>query len=160
MLRIREGSVFRIFKHVLVVVAFLSISVLTLFSSSCGKCSCLPDVNVNATSQTGEIVVHLNGIPQPKQGGQNVYTTVSFDGSLVEDKGTNGQSTFHMSRTYEGTPTSVNPSPVITGYALRPGTWQVKVSAGSWSSTGTGGVFVGRTTNFTFTFNTSNVQVN
>jgi hypothetical protein len=122
---------------------------------SCG--GCYPDVKVNPTSKSGSATVDIRGIPKPRSGTD--YVSISIGGNLQSGSGGSGRSSFSDTRTYEVTSTAINPAPLVTKTALKPGTWTISVSSAGWNATGTGTISAGGSKTFIFTYHSSSVSV-
>jgi len=143
-------SVIKAFRIALVLIATV------IFLQTCG--GCFPNnVNVNSTSSSGSIAIRIDGIPQPKSGTH--YESMAINGNLTGNGSGDGRTSFNDTKTYEVTPTAINPAPSETKTAIKPGNWQVTVSSGTWSATGNGSVQSNGTRTFVFTFGSSNVNV-
>ncbi len=126
----------------------------------CGGCMlCGADVKMDTSVKTGQISVVMQGFSIPSAGSTTTYVSVSYEGSCTQGQGESGRTSFHISRTYEITPSGVNPAPQHSRVGLKPGTWSVTARSGNWSATGTGQVVKEKTTTFVFTLNNSNISV-
>jgi hypothetical protein len=136
---------------------FLLVTILPVYFilKSCG--GCFPDVKVNPTSNSGSATIEIRDIPKPRSGTN--YVSISIGGNLQSGSGGSGRSSFSDTRTFEVTPDAINPAPLVTKTALKPGNWKVSVSSAGWSASGTGTVPSGGSRTFIFTYNSTNVSI-
>ncbi|MBN1697992.1 MAG: hypothetical protein JW881_10800 [Spirochaetales bacterium] len=122
---------------------------------SCG--GCYPDVKVNSSSKSGSAMIEIRNIPRPNDGTD--YVSIVIGGTLQGSSEGSGRSSFSETKTYEVTPSAVNPAPLVTKTALKPGTWRVTASSSGWSAGGTGTISAGGSKTFIFTYSSSAVKV-
>ncbi len=129
------------------------IIILIVCTTACGGCVlCGGEVNVKNSSKSGSIVINVSGLQATApQTGHNGVTTVTCSGVLNKDAGGTGETTFSVSRNFEITRSSGDPS--IPRLNLRPGTWTVTVSAMSWTTNCSGTIGETGSNAFNFTFN-------
>ncbi len=120
--------------------------------TACGGCVlCGGEVNVKNSSNSGSVVINVSGLQATAPPtGHNGITTVTCSGVLANDAGGTGESTFSVSRNFEISRNSGDPS--ISRINLRPGTWTVTVSAIGWTTNCTGTVSQTGSSAFNFTY--------
>jgi hypothetical protein len=137
---------------------FAGLTTFFVMLQGCDGCSCVKgkvkgDINVNAAKTSGSAVIVLTQLNKIVASGEKKFVTVSFSGSQSSDAEGTGETSFTTSKTIEVTEGSINPQPIINRYNMKPGTWTIKVSAGTWSSTCSKNIEANKSTTFTFTFN-------
>lgn len=131
-----------------------------LLMHGCGGCgggSGKVDVNVGSGKSTaGSAIITLNSLTNAASSAEKEYISVSFNGVCTQPlaEGT-GSSTFEKTKTFEVTNSNVNPVPTIERKNLRPGTWTVTVSTGTWSTTCNKLINADAATSFTFNYNSN-----
>jgi len=111
------------------IMLLLIVPVIMLAFQSCGGCggccsaSGNATINVGSSSKSGSLSVNILGIPKPKTGTN--YLSITVSGIQINDVGGTGRTSFSDAKTYEVTANNINPAPLITKEALKPGRWPV-----------------------------------
>lgn len=140
----------------------LFIAATSIIDYGCDGCSCIDvdgdaKVKVESGSQSGSIIIEINGIDQlAPPAGERKVIQVNYTGNRTSgpEEGVSGQSAFGLDRNYEFRADRI-PSAGITRYDMRPGEWEVSVSIGSWRASCTGTVVIDQGTRFIFNYNQS-----
>ena len=148
-----------IYMALIITCTAIAISVL----QSCEGCSCVKgkvggDVNIKAAKTAGEAIITLNQLNKIVASGEKKFITVTFSGSQSGNTEGTGETSFSATKNIEVTANSVNPTPVIHRYNMKPGTWKITVSAGTWSASCTKAINADQSTTFTFNFNQAGCQ--
>jgi hypothetical protein len=128
---------------------------------SCEGCSKTPsDVNVDIkdSGKAGSASVSLSDLNRAVSSSVKEYINVSFSGTLITAGEGTGQTSFTTQKTCEVTSSNVSPVPAITRYNLKPGNWQITVSAKTWSASCTKVINPKTATSFNFTYGQSNCK--
>jgi hypothetical protein len=125
---------------------------LVVCMSACGGCVlCGGEVNVQNSSKSSSIVINVSGLQATAPAtGHDGITTVTCSGNLTHDAGGTGETSFSVSRNYEITRSSADPS--IPRLNLKPGTWTVTVSAKGWTTQCNGTITTSGSSAFNFTY--------
>ena len=131
------------------------IILLIVCTTACGGCVlCGGQVNVQNSSKSGSVVINVGGLQATAPPtGHNGITTVTCSGVLTNDAGGTGETTFSVSRNFEITSNSGDPS--IPRINLRPGTWTVTVSSMGWTANCSGKVSETGSSAFNFNYKTN-----
>lgn len=128
---------------------------------SCDSCSKKPsDVNINVedSGKAGSASISLSDLNKAVSSSSKEFLTVNFNGTLTTAGEGTGQTSFTTQKSCEVTSTNVSPIPTVTRYNLKPGTWNVTVSAKTWSASCTKVIKSQTGTSFNFTYGQSNCK--
>jgi hypothetical protein len=136
--------------------------VLLILLQTCDGCSDKPsEVNIDVGSNSGtagSAVITLNELNRAVTGSDKEFITVSFSGILTTPEDGTGKTSFEKQRTFEVTSSSVNPVATIDRKNLKPGTWKVTVSTGTWSTNCSKKIAKDAATSFTFKYKKGGCQ--
>nr|MBN2276287.1 hypothetical protein [candidate division Zixibacteria bacterium] len=119
----------------------------------CDGCGCIPDeVDPTPVRASGEAILEIQNLTALGTQGTTQYISVAFTGTIVTPGEGTGDGSFNVNKTYEVTPTNVNPAPSLERKKLKPGTWDMKVTIGNWSQTRRGTIVKNKGTTFTFVY--------
>lgn len=141
-------------------IGIMLVSIACLFQS-CEGCSKTPSdvkINVEDSGKAGSASVSLSDLNKAVSSSGKEFINVSFNGTLVTAGEGTGQTSFTTQKTCEVTSTNVSPVPTVTRYNLRPGTWNVTVSAKTWSASCTRVINSKTASSFNFTYGQSNCK--
>jgi hypothetical protein len=145
-------------RRLVTMAAMLASMAILMHLQSCNGCSCVTgkvdgNVNINAAKTSGAAVIMINGIEKIAPQGENKVITVTFTG--VQSGGTEGtgETSFSTSKSVEIRNGAANPAPNIKRYNLKPGSWTITVTAGSWTTTCVKSIGADASVSFTFNFN-------
>ncbi|MFO7722418.1 MAG: hypothetical protein R6V49_04255 [Bacteroidales bacterium] len=139
--------------------AFWLIVLLMVFKNC--DCSDEPskvNVGVGGAKTSGSATISLNELNKMVSGADKQYVSVSFSGNLESGTEGTGETSFTTQKTIEVTSTAVKPVPSVNRYNLKPGTWKMTVSTGTWSASCTKAVAADASASFVFRYNSPNCQ--
>jgi hypothetical protein len=149
----------RIYHPVRYFLTFWLILMLMVFKNC--DCSDEPskiNVNVGGTKTSGSATLTLNELNRMVTGSEKQYVSVSFTGNLETPAEGTGETSFSTQKTIEVTKDAVKPVPSVNRYNLKPGTWKMTVSTGTWSASCNKTVAADASTSYVFRYNSPNCQ--
>ena len=121
--------------------------------TGCGGCDCnCLNVDVKPTHKTGSITMTVNNLTALGNPDRTEVIAVNYAGAVTSSNKDYGDASFSRSKNYEVTAATVNPSPTYERVNLRPGSWSITVSAGSWSKSQNVSLGEGKSLSLTFTY--------
>jgi len=133
----------------------LTVLIIAACFTGCNGCDCGCDclnVDVKPQHKSGSVIITVNNLIALATPGETKMISVTYSGNVTSSDKDFGDQSFSVNRNYEVTVTGVTPQPVYDRINLRPGTWNITVSAGTWSKTQSTTFGEGQSQSLTFTY--------
>lgn len=147
-------------KHLVNISLFLLalLTIVVFKNCDCGGDPTKINVGVGGAKTSGSATITLNELNKAVTGADKKYITVAFSGALETPAEGTGETSFSTQKTIEVTASSVSPVPSVNRYNLKPGSWKMTVSTGTWSASCNKVIAADASASFLFKYNQDQCQ--